>query len=229
MAGLKSTQFGDKQSMSKLNRFGRAGQFEPIRLNKISRLWFKGGDYEVEETEDQRALAQVAAERWQRYQSVFVPAENKYIEESLNYDNEGRQAQVQGQAAASAQEGSSAATDENLASLSKVGITPDSGAFQEAIGDNAVASGAIQTDLVTKTGQALQDSKVNRMKNVVAIGNGQASETVAGMSDIAQSSAAQASERGDRRYAEDSSREGAAGAVAGAGARYAIGADKEDS
>jgi hypothetical protein len=213
--------------MNKLNKFGRARQFEPFRLNKISRLWFKGGDNSIDDTEDQKALAEVAAQRWERYQTTFVPAENAYIQEAVNYDKQSRMDQVTGQAASSSMQASSAQANQNSDALSAAGIDPSSGAWGEAISQGSANAAKAQSTVVNQTGQALQDRKVAGMKNVVAIGNGQASDTIAGMGDIATSSAKAAMDRSQRGFDQASARDAAIGTVVGAGTRAAIGV-KED-
>lgn len=205
------------------------GRFQPIRPFKLRSLHFKGGDTSIDDTEEQKALAQIAAERWESYQADFVDAENKYIDEMKSYDKQSRVDQLEGSAAAETKAAFSVKQERELDTLTQAGINPNSGVFKTAINDNATQLAETQTNNVAQTGQAIQDQKVQGMKNVVAIGNGQAAETLAGMGGIATASANQAIDEAQTSAFERRSNSGAAGFAAGAGAKAALGySEKED-
>ena len=206
-----------------------AGRFQPIRPFKLRPLFFKGGDNKIEDTEEQKALADIAAERWESYQGDFVDAENKYIEEMQSYDKDSRVESLEGSAAAGTTAAFNQARDNTAGNMIQAGINPNSGVFKAAIRDNHVDAATSQTDNVVQTGQAVQDQKVQGMKNIVAIGNGQAAQTLAGMGNIATASANEAASQAQTDAYEDRSNSGAAGFAIGAGAKAALGyGDDED-
>ncbi len=184
--------------------------------------FFKGGSNKIEETADQKELARIASERWGAYQETFVPAENKFIDEMTDFDNPARREQVTRSASAAVQDSASDAWEDRAASMTRSAIDPSSGAFNSAITDHATNTAEIESDVVNRTTQALQDQKVQGMKNVVAVGNGQAAEAWQGMGDISSRSAAEATDSALRKEKRQSSRHSALGTVAGGAARAAI-------
>jgi len=211
---------------TKFNPHGRTGQFQSFRISHISSLYFKGGE-KVKDTLEQKELSRIASERWTRYQEVFVPAENKFIEESVNYDKKSREDGVVSAASAAVRSAGGKAIDNETKALSTNGVNASSGKFMSAINENAVDTGAATTDIVNQSAQALQNQKVQGMKNVVAIGNGQAAETMSGMGGISMASANEAANNAQRKADRSSDKWEAAGTVAGAGTRLAISNDQE--
>ncbi|MCA9340020.1 MAG: hypothetical protein KDA17_03870 [Candidatus Saccharibacteria bacterium] len=206
--------------------------FKKIKIKgRKAPLYFKGGgDADIEDTADQKALAKIAAERWVEYQRDFVPAENQYIDEMLNYDKESRQNNLESSSVAAVQAAYDEALDSDIDTLSSSGVNAGSGATISAINDNAADRAVAQTSNVNRTQQALQDQRVQGMKNVVALGNGQAAETLSGLNQIAANSASDAIDEAQISADRSRSKYGAIGTVAGMGARAALGSpDKEEN
>lgn len=193
-------------------------QFKPIQLknrNPANRLWFKGGDPSIDDTEDQKEVARIAGERWDSYIETFVPAENEYINEMLNYDNPQRMEQMSGVAAAGTESAYTEAIMDETKRIKAGGVNPNSGAFNEAIDSYATDSAEARTNNTTRTQQAIQDQKVTGMKNVVAMGNGQATEAISGMNQIAADSADEAIDRATKDFSERQNNFEAAGRLTG--------------
>lgn len=195
-------------------KYNRGLLFRPI--------YMKSGSNRIEETAEQKELARIASERWGHYQSVFVPAENKLIDEMVNYDKDSRVNAVQGSAIADVQNASASAWGEERRALTSSGVDPTSGAFKSAISERAVNTARAESEVVNNATQGVQDQKVQGMKNVVAIGNGQAAEALQGFSAIANTSAQQAVDKAYRKQDRRASTHEAVGTVAGGAIRAAI-------
>ena len=185
-------------------------------------VYFKGGSNRIEETADQQEFARIASERWSNYQSTFVPAENKFIDEMTDYDNPARTGQAIASATGAVRDAAADTWDNRASSMTRAAIDPGTGTFQAAITDHAAKSAAVESNVVNRTAQAVQDSRVQGMKNIVAMGNGQAAEAMNGMGNIAQRSAAEATDSALRKDTRRSSTHEAIGTVAGATTRAAI-------
>lgn len=178
-----------------------------------------GGGGKVEETLDYRAVMDIAEDRYKKYQDIYVPAENYAIGESLNYDNEQRREQLSGQAAASVQGEFSEAIQGDLAGRARAGINPNSGNFKEALSTGAAAEAGVASDSVNRTQTALQDEANLAKKNVIALGNSQQTQAMAGLNQVASASGQRARQEAGNAYSEGASRRSAIGTLAGVGAR----------
>jgi hypothetical protein len=198
-------------------------RFTRDRLNRLG-LYFKGGGGggDIKETNDQRALADIAAQRWQRYQQNFVPVENKYIGDATTANSPSRMqhATEQSQGAVRSEFGQAIASD--LGQVTAAGINPNSGTFNAHVDDGNRRMAIAESDNVNKTQQAVDDRQIAGMKNVVAMGNGQATEALSGMGDVATASAQDAATKAVNTHNADSENKYLAAQVAGAGTRTAI-------
>lgn len=196
--------------------------------NQLNRpgLYFKGGDGgdgEIKETEDQRALAQIAGERWKRYQDVFVPVENEYMADVTNANNPGQMQHATEQAQAATRSEFSKAIATDVGAVTNAGINPNSGTFNAAVGDGNRRMAVSEADVVNKTQQALDDRKIQGMQNVISMGSGQATQAIAGLNDVATGSAETASNKAVQNHNDSSANKYLASQVAGAGTRTAMG------
>jgi hypothetical protein len=192
-------------------------------LNRVG-LYFKGGGgaSTPDDTEDAKAIAKIAAERWQQYQNTYVPAENKYIDEMRNYDNPDRMAQVTQSAQAGTRNAFSEAISADIGNMTSAGINPQSGTFKAAISDGTTRMAEAETSNTSKTQQAIQDQKVKGLQNVVAIGMGKSGEALAGLNTTAAMSTQDAQQQAIRDYNDSAANKQAIGTVVGAGTRTAI-------
>ena len=178
-----------------------------------------GGDPEIKETEAQKALADVALERWQSYKSMYLPAEQQYFDKVEAYNSPQYQQKAGGAAAANVESAFGQAVQADVAALTSqgTGVNPNSGTFQSAMDDRQEQSGAARAENVNQSEQAVQDAYVGGMQNIVAMGNNQSTEAIAGMGDIANRSARVAQNDVYQDQVRDQGNEAAAGMVAGAG------------
>lgn len=151
-----------------------------------------GGDNEVKETAYQKELAKVAADEWNRYQDVFVPIENEYINKVNAMGEEPKYKQVAGDVGLNYQSNfdkARSATEKNMAAG---GVNPTSGKASSAQNE------LVQSQLTGENQAASQGqhdttaSHLGNMANVVASGRGQQTTAVNSLQDIATASGSKA-------------------------------------
>ena len=181
-----------------------------------------GGDNKVKDTPEQKYLAQVAAEKWNFAQENLAPLENRYMEQVEQMDSEGRMSYIRGRTMQAQNQAQSGAMDEMELGLGQAGINPNSGRFQgemEGLGLDLAESGGENLGRA----QFEQDSqKVMGLQNITAIGQGQSGQAQAGLSQMAQESAADAIGDAQNAFNRRSANLQLVGTVAGAGTRYGM-------
>lgn len=180
-----------------------------------------GGSGRVKETPEERVLAQIALERWNDYQTRFLPLENRLFGEVRS--TEGEYAQASGFAnAASAQ-----AFDRNEPMIRKAlfgsGARAGSGQFMDALSEQAanevLSEGMNQVD----TQQGVADQEVRGLQNVAALGRGQAGTAQALQSGAASQAGRQAQVDAQISLQNGLNRQQGLGTVAGIGTAYGLG------
>lgn len=182
----------------------------------------KGGSNKVKDTPEQKALAQVAAEKWNFAQEHLAPLEDEYMAHVEQMDSDSNMAYIRGRTLQAQTQGLAAANDQLESGLNKAGINPNSGrAKSEAHG--------LSLDVAEAGGETLgraqfeQDSqKIRGMQNVIGIGQGQAGQAQAGLSRVAQESSNEAVSNATNAFNRRSANLQLVGGVAGAGARYGM-------
>lgn len=142
----------------------------------------------VKETAYQKELAKVAADEWNRYQNVFVPVENQYIDKVNAMGEEPKYKQVAGDVGLNYESNfgkARAATDKSMAAG---GVNPTSGKSSSAQNE-LVQSQLTGENQATSQGQHdTTKAYLGNMTNVVASGRGQQTQAVNSLQDIATQS-----------------------------------------
>jgi hypothetical protein len=147
-----------------------------------------GKGSKVDETEQERALAEIAAQRFNRYKEVFAPLEDQYIQQVFDVRNQSNYENAGGIAAAQFQKEFQTGQDKLTDQMFQQGVDPSSGAFQEnsaalrraqAVGQGLGVSGA----KVANTDRFYQG-----LRGVMAIGQGQSADAIEGMAGLARQS-----------------------------------------
>lgn len=187
-------------------------------------LYFKskGSNKNPADTDDAKQLANIAMQRWQSYQNVYVPAENQYIDEMRNFDKESRMEQMTRAASAGTRNSFAQAIDTDINNMTSAGINPASGTFQQAINHTGTKAAEAETANTTQTQQAIQDQKVQGLQNVVAIGMGKSGEAIAGLNTTAAMSAQKAEDKAINQFNNRTANTQAIGTAVGAGTRAAV-------
>ncbi|WP_440997651.1 hypothetical protein [Arhodomonas sp. SL1] len=141
-----------------------------------------GGDAEVKETEDEKVLAQVGKQQWERYKDVFAPLENQYMDRVRMGEPE--RAQAEGVANAAVQQNYSGQPDQIT------GQSIERGAGMEGAGVSALQSSALDraaTQAMTGVNaqQNVSDAHYEGLESVIQLGRGKSASAVQGMSNIA--------------------------------------------
>lgn len=144
------------------------------------------------DTEQAKALAQVAAERYNRYQDVFVPLENQYMGDVLKTRNEGAYDTVGAEAAANYAGQFGNANHQLTGEMEQQGVDPTSGVF---MGNSA----ALRKAQAVKSGLGISGAKVDNtnrfytgLSSIIAMGQGQSADAMGGLESAAKSSTDQA-------------------------------------
>lgn len=175
-----------------------------------------GGNNRVEETPHEKELARIAAEQFGRYQEVFQPVEDAFIEDVRSID-EGDEEIAAGMTAADTARSTDAATDEATAQAMGAGATPGSGRFNDAVTDTARAGAEAGGFGVAGARRGTEDRAVAGKMAAVNIGLGKKAEGIEGISDIARRAHEDAVDDARRASIAESRNERAVGTAAGFG------------
>nr|WP_299241365.1 hypothetical protein [uncultured Halomonas sp.] len=181
-----------------------------------------GGDNDIEDTPEQRYLAQVAAEKWNYAQQELAPLEQAYMDDVNAMTGESRMDYIKGQASQGQLQATGEMMGQATQQLERGGIDPSSGRFQTAM--SGLSLGAAQSGGETMgRGQFDQENQqIKGIQNIVAMGNGQQTQAQAGLSGVASQASADARASAVDSYNRSSANLQLLGNVAGAGARYGI-------
>lgn len=159
-----------------------------------------GKGSKVDETEQERALAEIAAQRFNRYREVFAPLEDQYIQQVFDVRNQSNYETAGGIAAAQFQKEFQTGQDKLTDQMIQQGVDPSSGAFQEnsaalrraqAVGQGVGVSGA----KVANTDRFYQG-----LRGVMAIGQGQSADAIEGMAGLARQSQERATDSAESAF-----------------------------
>lgn len=138
------------------------------------------------ESPEARALAEVAAQRFNRYKEVFAPLEDEYISDVFKVRDPGNYELAGGLASAAYQPEFQKANDNLAGQMFQQGVDPSSGAFQQN-------SAALRRAQAVKQGMGIGGAKIDNtnrfyqgLQGIISMGQGQAGEAISGMGNIAQ-------------------------------------------
>lgn len=174
-----------------------------------------GGPDKPKQSAEERELGRIAVERWNDYQTRFVPVENEYIESVQQTDAD--YADARGGAAASVQQSFGAAEDDLRGNLFAAGLTPDSSQFTSAIEglglDRALSLGTAANEAEVAT----DNRHLQGLQSVVQMGQGQAMNAIQGKGEVAATATRDSIDRANRSFDNRQAGLHLAGTVAGAG------------
>lgn len=137
------------------------------------------------ESPETRALAEVAAQRFNRYKEVFAPLEDQYIQDVFDVRDQGNYEMAGGLAAAQYQPEYQKASNNLNAQMFERGADVSSGAYQ---GNSAALRRAAAVNQGIGVGGAKiqnTDRFYQGLGGIIQMGQGQASEAIQGMGNIA--------------------------------------------
>lgn len=186
----------------------------------------KGGSKDIPETEEERALAEVARGRLRDFQERFVPSENEFIRnlEVTEFD----EAQMRGIASSATQREFDQAQDQILDQQTSAGVNPNSGRYQDAL-NKVIQRRGIATGGATANANAAMDRKrITNLEAGIGLGRGQSSDAFTGMGQIAQDMQNRAIDDRNRAIGRRQGTMNAIGNVAGGVAGYYQNENKGD-
>ena len=187
-----------------------------------------GGDNKIEETEEQKALAEVSQKQWQDYLENYRPLENAYMDDVDRMNTSQQYNQVAGLAAVPVESEFSTAVADTSRAMVGAGINPNSGAFKSQMSKLDRSKSSAKADSISQAQLGQQNRYVGGIQNIVRMGQGQSTQSVQGLSDVASMSGQKA--YNDARISISNSQDNAqlGGAVIGAGTRYGLQQTSDD-
>jgi len=179
-----------------------------------------GGDTDIEDTPEQRYLAQVAAEKWNFAQDNLAPLQNEYMQQVEQMDSPGRKSYIMGRANQSTQAAIGRGAEQLGNEAQAAGIDPSSGKFKGLMMDATTDAASAGGEVAARALAEQDNQKALGLQNVLAIGSGQDTRALAGLTDMSSLSAQQA--RGDayNAFNRRSANLQTLGTLAGAGTSY---------
>lgn len=181
-----------------------------------------GGDNKIDETEAEKAQAEVALQRWGDYQNIFKPFENQYMQEvdkmnSAASMDRASDLALNPLAKAFSQEGQRMQRGMNAS-----GVNPNSGKAISARNEFSDMQANAEIDATSRTTNTQQDNYVAGMQNVTAMGQGQATNALMGMSDVASRAQTYAMDSARDSMMDQNNIRSGVGAIVGAGTAYGM-------
>ncbi|WP_163557596.1 hypothetical protein [Halomonas sp. NO4] len=181
-----------------------------------------GGDNTVEDTPEQRYLAQVAAEKWNFAQRELAPLEDEYMEQVAGMTDPDRMAYIRGRTMQSQQQAASDLRGEAAGQLGEAGIDPTSGRYQDTMGGLSLDAAEAGGETLGRAQFEQENQQIQGLQNITAIGQGQAGQAQQGLAGVADVAAADARDTASQRFNRRSANLQLLGQVAGAGTRYGL-------
>lgn len=195
-------------------------RFQPMaRFHKFGaqRVFYKGSAPQQKETEQEKALAEVANEQWARYKEVGIPAREAFFKTVNDSGTEPANTFARGTAAS--------ATKAKYGGLNMV--KPGAGAASPANTSGgftlAMARAKDTADNTQGASLSQEDMHVGGLQDIVAMGRGQATQARAGLSDLAVQANQKATQDATNQFNNRAANMSAAGTLVGAGAQAYLG------
>lgn len=160
-AALMQAETGEKWLQFAKDQFAVGNE----RQEKIDALTGQVTQAQLDSMNDSNARAD---EMWNRYQTVFKPEQDRYIQEARDWDSAERQAEVAAEAKATVMGNAAAAQQQNQRQMASMGVNPTSGRYAgieraNTTGTALAAAGAQNQarNQVRAQGLALQEGIAN--------------------------------------------------------------------
>lgn len=179
-----------------------------------------GGSTKIKDTKSQKALASIAAQRFNLYQQYYVPLENQYMSDVFAMRDPSAFESIEGFVTAIQQPEFQAARRNMQQQAFAMGADPTSGQYQARAAQmqQAQAQGMGRGTAEALSGQV--DRYYQGMQNIVAMGQGQAGQAMAGLGDVGALGLERSKAIAQQSMDRFTSGLGAAGTAAGLGYGY---------
>ena len=180
-----------------------------------------GGSTEIKDTPAQKKLASIAAQRFNLYQQYYVPLENQFMSDVAGMMDPTAFENVEGFVNALQQPEFQAATRNMQQQAFAMGADPTSGQYQARASQMQQAQAR---GMGLGTSQALSgqvDRYYQGMQNIIAMGQGQAGQAIAGLADVGSLAQQRAAAEAKTSFSNYLGRQQAIGSAAGLGIGFA--------
>lgn len=177
---------------------------------------------QIEETEEERALAEIAVQRWQHYQDLYRPLEDILMEEVRMDDQDYQDAEALQNA--EMQSAFSDASQRFDMGMARRNVDPTSGAFMVGLSDMDIGRRASSAAAQNAVREDVADLHYDGLQHIVNMGLGVADDANLGLGELASNAQKRAADSAFNRAA-DSAAMGEA--VLGIGGAVAAGYDNE--
>ncbi|MFS1522775.1 hypothetical protein ACL7TT_01470 [Microbulbifer sp. 2304DJ12-6] len=198
------------------------GEFETFQPFRFRRVFHKGGDGKVKETADEKAFADVVAQKWNHYQQKYSGLEQGYMDRVDAQDSKAAMDFAEGSANQHSRAKFSEAKEDLQGNLASAGINPNSGKFKAATNSMAVAEGQSTGETVTRAGNSQKDEYVTGVQNIVNMGQGKSAAATAGLGGLADAAADKAGSDAAEAFNESAMTQQMVGNVAGVATSYGL-------
>ena len=181
-----------------------------------------GGAEDPKEAESKQALAEQAAISLRRYGEVFVPLENQLIAQTRRSLEPGAYDAPMANAALRTAAIYEPAQDDQQRAAFQRGFDPGSGAFQTESDALSQAKARGMGLSAADAGITQTDRGLTGMSNLVAMGQGLASDAMSGQIDVAQRGVDRALGQAQRDFSRSTSLQNLYGTAAGMAAGYGL-------
>jgi hypothetical protein len=181
-----------------------------------------GGSNKVDETPQQKAFAKVAMQKWADYGQKYRPYENKFMRDVDRLNTENSYQQASDVASVPVESEFTGAVMNTATQMTSAGLNPNSGKFQEELNKIDRKKQQVKADVQNQAQIGQQDRYVSGVQNIVRMGQGQSTQAMQGLGDVAsmanQRANADANVSAQNRYGTQQ----AVGATVGGATRYGL-------
>lgn len=162
-----------------------------------------GGTVTVQETESEKAQAEVAESMWELYQTKLAPYEDVFIQDVEKMNNPLVYTKAAGDTNMSYSSQFGDARDSAANSLTSAGVNPNSGKFGTTQNSLTRQQAFQQNDAMNQAQSSQADQYVGGLEDALAIGSGESAQNMSALDSL--SSAENKSAISDARSAETAS------------------------
>lgn len=174
----------------------------------------------VEETEQEKELALRMSDEWAIYNNELAPIEDQVIDSALASNDDEVYAEIGSASNLASNSSLSELTSSTSRNLNASGINPNSGSYKSTLNDMAEMSGSSAINVASNSQLAGVQRHVNKLENVVSMGQGEAQESTKTLADLATNAQREANHQNNLNQQRANDNLGAVGGIAGAYASH---------
>lgn len=181
-----------------------------------------GGSNKVEETPQQKAFAKVSMQKWSDYKTKYRPYEDKFMRDVDRLNTENSYQQASDLASVPVESEFTGAVMNTASQMTSGGINPNSGKFQEELNKIDRKKQQVKADYQNQAQIGQQDRYVSGVQNIVRMGQGQSTQAMQGLGDVASMANQRASNDANISAQNRYGTQQVVGGVVGGATRYGL-------